>query len=160
MLYQTVHDKSTVTGKTARPPREAYAFIQAIPLLRRLSKTDAPALEEWDVSRQLRQLAELGIRYAVVDKETARPVAVRDLREWFAFQPYHGDDRVLVFRTDPRYGEDIELAETTAEGDRGDCADAGYRGAGARPFARTRGCLGYGGSADYVVAGALGPSEP
>jgi hypothetical protein len=116
MLYQTVHGKRTVTGKTARPPREAYAFIQANPLLRSVYETYAPDPEVCGVSQQLRELAGLGIRYAVVDKDHTPVVGIRRLRDWFPFQPHYDDDRLLVYRTDPQYGEDFGLTERVADG--------------------------------------------
>jgi hypothetical protein len=115
MLYQTVHSKATVTGETARPPREAFAFIEANPLLRGMSETGQFDSSLADVSRQLRRLAESGVRYVVLHPEMASDERVAGWQDWLTIVPPYADDEVIVYYTTPEYGRDFDF--TTELGD-------------------------------------------
>ncbi len=110
MFYQTTHDKPLVEGKTARPPREALAFINSIPFLKYVRQHNVMDPTLVDVSHQLRPLAEADIRYIVLHKKFAGPNQLAAWQDWLTFDPYHDDADVVVYRTDPYPGRDFVLA--------------------------------------------------
>ncbi len=72
MQYQTIHEKPLVTGHVSRLPREAFHFLDSVPLLRDLQQRDQlpdPALTA--VGEQLRLLHEAGVRYLLIHKAFA-----------------------------------------------------------------------------------------
>ena len=117
MLYQTVHGKPLVEGHVSRLPREAFVFLDSTRFLRKLhlskSKMD-PNLE--DVTNQLRPLAEAGVRYIILHKHFAQPKQLGAWRDWLTFEPYHEDEDLVVYRTDPRLGRDFVLTHEMTEG--------------------------------------------
>ncbi|MBL7065379.1 MAG: DUF2079 domain-containing protein [Anaerolineae bacterium] len=115
MFYQTTHGKPLVEGKTARPPREALAFINSVPFLKYVRQHNAmdPALV--DVSHQLRPLAEAGIRYIILHKKFAGPNQLATWQDWLTFEPYHEDADVVVYRTDPHPERDFVLAHNMTD---------------------------------------------
>jgi hypothetical protein len=110
MFYQIMHGKPLVEGRVARLPREAFTFMDSSPFLwalRRGNRMD-PALV--DVSHQLQQLADAGVRYIVLHKKFARPEQMAAWRDWLTFSPFYEDDEIAVFRTDPQLGRDFTPA--------------------------------------------------
>ncbi len=110
MFYQITHGKPLVEGRVARLPREAFTFMKSSPFLQALRHGNRmdPALV--DVSHQLRQLADAGVRYIVLHKKFARPEQLAAWRDWLTFSPFHEDDEIVVYRTDPQLGRDFTPA--------------------------------------------------
>ena len=120
MHYQTVHGKPLVEGHISRQPREVFDFSTSTPFLSSLiAKTAADCsidMDVQDVSNQLRPLAEAGVKYVVIHKTFATPEQLENWSRWFAFQPAHEDDELLVFFTDPQPGRDYVIEEKMWDG--------------------------------------------
>jgi hypothetical protein len=110
LFLQTLHERSIVGGHVSRPPADAQAFIESVPLLTAAQEGPPAQGELADVSRQLRPLADAGVRYVVIHKDRAEIGAVEGWRRWFGFRPAYEDDLVLAYRTEPVQGQDFELA--------------------------------------------------
>jgi len=110
MFYQTTHGKPLVEGRIARPPREAFAFLDSTPFLERLRQDNVmdPALV--DVTHQLSSLAEADVRYIILHKGFTSPEQLAAWQDWLTFEPYHEDEDLVVYRTEPRLGQDLVLA--------------------------------------------------
>jgi hypothetical protein len=115
MLYQITHGKPLVEGHVSRLPREAFAFLDSTPFLEKLHQDNVmdPALT--DVTRQLRPLVEADVRYIVLHKGLASPEQLAAWRDWLTFAPYHEDAELVVYRTDPRLGQDVVLAQEVTD---------------------------------------------
>lgn len=111
MLCQTIHGKPIVEGSVARPPREAYEFVDNNPFLAYLheNRVTNPALP--DVSRQLDILAGAGIRYVILHRRYAFPWEIADWRTYLAYRPVYEDRFITVYRTDPQAGQDFSLSQ-------------------------------------------------
>jgi hypothetical protein len=110
MYYQITHGKPLVEGRVSRLPREAFTFMESSPFLQALRNGNHmdPALV--DISHQLRQLADAGVRYIVLHKKFARPDQLAAWRDWLTFSPFYEDDELVVYRTDPQWGRDFTPA--------------------------------------------------
>jgi hypothetical protein len=109
MFYQITHGKPLVEGRVARLPREAFAFIDNIPLLQGLRQVNVMDPDLMDVSHQLRLLAEANVRYIVFHKKFIAPEQLAACQDWLTFEPCHEDADLIVYRTDPRLGRDFVL---------------------------------------------------
>jgi hypothetical protein len=107
MFYQIVHGKPLVEGRVSRLPREAFTFMESSPFLQALRHGNRMDPAQVDVSHQLRQLADAGVRYIVLHKKFARPEQLASWRDWLTFSPFHEDDEIVVYRTDPQLGRDF-----------------------------------------------------
>jgi hypothetical protein len=124
MFYQTRHGKPILVGHISRLPQEAFTFLDSVPFLEPLQSiyTWNVVEESWvdfdqkDVSRQLALLAAENVRYIVLNKPLIAPGFIERWRDWATFEPMYEDDEVLVYRTDPRAGEDYEIATNLADG--------------------------------------------
>jgi len=110
MFYQITHGKPLVEGRIARPPREAFAFLDSTPFLKRLRQDNVMDPDLMDVTHQLRTLAEADVRYVILHKEFATPEQLAAWQDWLTFEPYHEDADLVVYRTEPRPGQDFALA--------------------------------------------------
>ena len=110
MFYQITHGKPLVEGHVSRPPREAFVFLDSTPFLKRLRQDNVmdPALV--DVTHQLRSLAKADVRYIILHKRFASAEQLAAWRDWLTFEPYHEDKDLVVYRTEPRLGQDLVLA--------------------------------------------------
>ena len=110
MSYQITHGKPLVEGHVSRIPREAFAFLDSTPFLKRLHQDNVmdPALV--DVTHQLRPLAGADVRYVILHKGFVSPEQLATWQDWLTFEPYHQDKDLLVYRTEPRLGRDFTLA--------------------------------------------------
>ena len=116
MYAQTLHSRPMVGGHVSRVPVHAHDFINSVPLLE-AARTAPPGRGTLvDISRQLRPLAEAEVQYVLIHKYRARPDEVDGWREWFAVQPWYEDEYLLVFRTAPRYGQDLQFAGEVGDG--------------------------------------------
>jgi hypothetical protein len=109
MLYQMTHRKPIVEGHVSRIPREAYEFLDSTLYLKKLHEENVmdPAL--MDVTHQLRALADSNVRYLILHPELASAEQIASWRGWLAFDPLYEDESLIVYRTDPRLGQDFTL---------------------------------------------------
>ncbi len=110
MEYQTRHGKALVQGEISRVPSEARAFIDASPFLARLREDNTMDPELVDVTQQLRPLAEVDVRYLILDKQFTEASQLELWRGWLAFEPTYEDEELVVYRTDPKLGQDFEIS--------------------------------------------------
>ncbi len=115
MFYQITHQKPLVEGKIARPPREAFAFLESSPFLRKLRERNVMDPELVDVSHQLSHLAEANVRYVVLHRSFAAPEQLAAWRDWLTFAPLYEDDDVIVYRTVPQRDRDFTFSHTLTE---------------------------------------------
>ncbi len=117
MQYQTDHGLQMATGHVSRLPRESKEFLNSVPFIADLPERDQrpdPAVK--DIGRQLDLLAGAGIRYIVIHKQFANEGLQQIWRDWLAIDPYHEDEELLVYKTDPQLGADIDLAHQLGSG--------------------------------------------
>lgn len=102
MFYQTIHGHRIVGGCVSRTPDDAYAFVDANPLLGLLGAGAVPD-PTVDVGEQLAALAAAGIRYVIVHKDV--PTTDAEAPVWEAprgfLSPVYEDDWLIVYRTAP-----------------------------------------------------------
>jgi len=103
MLYQLTHRKSLVEGHVSRPPREASSFIASVPLLNHLDwhNSRLPPYEDINISEQLYVLHKANLRYLILHREFLTESQIAAWRRWLIMAPYHEDDQVIVYKTDP-----------------------------------------------------------
>lgn len=105
MNYQRTHGKGIVEGHVSRVPREAYAFIDSVPLLTYLNDNavtaneNAPPFDLNNVTQQFERLADANIRYFVIHKNFMDIKVVDRWRNWLAVTPIFEDEVVLVYDT-------------------------------------------------------------
>lgn len=111
MQYQITHGKALVEGHVSRVTPEANEFLDNSPFLARLR--EANVMDPWlgDVRRQLQLLAEADIRYIVLHKQFVRPEQLDQWQEWMSFEPIYEDDELVVYRTNPRLGQDYKITQ-------------------------------------------------
>ncbi|MGD2103861.1 MAG: hypothetical protein PVJ55_01950 [Anaerolineae bacterium] len=109
MFYQITHRKPLVEGKVARPPREAFAFVESSRFLKQLDARNVmdPALV--NVSSQLGTLADANVRYIILHKDFATSGQLAAWRDWLTFDPLHEDEDLVVYSTDPQLNRDFVL---------------------------------------------------
>ncbi|MBL7066203.1 MAG: hypothetical protein ISS49_18660 [Anaerolineae bacterium] len=108
MFYQIVHQKPIVEGIVARIPPGAYAFIDQHPILSAFAESDSDPPGN-DVSRQLTSLADAGVRYLVLH---LRFLTTQQLEAWQLYlphAPFYRDDQIVVYRTRPVLGDDLQV---------------------------------------------------
>ncbi len=110
MFYQITHGKPLVEGRVSRIPREAFAFMDSIPLLNQLRQHNAVDPTLVDVSHQLRMLAETDIRYIILHKKFASSEQLAAWQDWLIVEPRYEDTDLIVYSTDPQLGPDFTLA--------------------------------------------------
>jgi len=121
MYCQMTHGKKIVDGHVSRTPSDAYAFVDAHPLLGPLRARVIPS-PELDIGEQLSSLSAQGIRYLILHRHFFR---YDEMGVWSAWiqalpTPLYGDDWVLVYgtqapRADPfppdRQPVDVQLGD-------------------------------------------------
>jgi hypothetical protein len=101
MFCQIFHGKKIVSGRVSRTPQAAEAFLEANPLLERLSEGTAPD-SDLDIEQEFARLAAQGIRYIVVHKHLLKSDEVENWRGWFGSSlPFYEDERLIVYYTEP-----------------------------------------------------------
>lgn len=116
MYGQTLHERPMVGGHVSRVPPQAHDFMDRIPVLSE-ARGSAPTWGELDdISRQLSPLVDANVRYVLLHKDRASSRRIRSWREWFATQPQFEDNRLVVFRTSPRYGRDFDFEREIGDG--------------------------------------------
>jgi hypothetical protein len=108
MFYQLTHQKALVYGHVSRLPREAYRFIDHVPLLAYLDDHSGSHLPTYPlhITEQLRMLHDVDIPYLVLhrDSGTIKFLDDRDISFWRRFlvtAPIYEDDEVIIYSTDP-----------------------------------------------------------
>ena len=99
MAYQLVHGKALVEGRIARPPSEAYSFMNSVPLLQHVLNNDKPPTELVNISHQLGLLAAADVRYVVLHKQFLSAGEIATWRDWFFLPPFYEDEEVVVMQT-------------------------------------------------------------
>lgn len=99
MIYQLEHQRPLIEGHISRPPEEAFAFINSIPLLALSRDEKVPPVEVANRSAQLQQLNEAGIRYLVLHKQFLKEEEEAAWRDWLVIEPIHEDADVVVYQT-------------------------------------------------------------
>ncbi len=100
MVYQLTHGKALVEGRIARPPREAFGFIDSVPLLSHLRGAADPPETVVNVSHQLQLLHEANVRFLIVHKRFLEAEQVAAWKEWLAVAPAYEDADLVVYETD------------------------------------------------------------
>ncbi len=118
MYYQATHKRPLVEGHVSRPPREAFDFIESVPILQGIRDERNPPDEIGDVSHQMRLLDEAGVRYLVLHKRFLRDSHEKAWRKWLAINPVFEDDEIIVYRTGGlELGEDFSFSQTLLNDD-------------------------------------------
>jgi hypothetical protein len=100
MQYQTVHELPIATGHVSRLPRESTEFLDTIPFLANIKENDQiPDPNANDVGRQLKLLADGGVKYLIIHKKFANEGLQAVWRDWMIIEPIHEDDELLVYNT-------------------------------------------------------------
>lgn len=97
MYFQAVHGKRLVEGMVARTPPDAYAFIEADPLLSLLRLGQPVNSSALDVAARRQALADQSFRYFVLHKEY---LPAETLESWGALlgpEPVYEDDELIVY---------------------------------------------------------------
>jgi hypothetical protein len=115
MLYQITHRKPIVEGHVSRIPREAYEFLDSTPYLKRLHEENVmdPAL--MDVTHQLRPLVDADVRYLILHPEFASAEQIAAWQDWLTYDPVYEDGSLIVYRTDPRLGQDFTVEQSLTD---------------------------------------------
>ena len=116
MHYQFEHGKALVGGKVARPPDEAFVFIESVPLLQAVNRGPLPPEDITRFSDQFAQLDEAGVRYLVMHKRRFKGGQLPAWREWLDLPPVYEDDILVVYRTDWQLGREMVADETGIPG--------------------------------------------
>ena len=116
LFTQTLHERPIVGGHVSRPPADAHAFVEAVPVLTAGREAPPEQGELIAVSRELEPLAGVGVRYVMVHKDRTSPARVGAWRRWFAFRPVYEDDLILAYRTEPTYGLDFGFVSGVGDG--------------------------------------------
>ena len=112
MYYQMRHRHPIVEGHVSRPVGDTYQFMEQVPLLTQVNEYQG----EWildlpDVSRQLRPLADAGVRYLIFHKDRVKESGhLPTWLGWITIQPRYEDEQLVVYSTRPEYGVDFEWA--------------------------------------------------
>jgi hypothetical protein len=99
MYYQTVHNRPVVEGHISRTPEEAYAFIEATPVLRSFRACRDWILPPGDLSPLLDALGESGVEYAVLHKQLATPGSLDLWMNVRTIDPDYEDEQIAVYDT-------------------------------------------------------------
>jgi len=97
MYFQTVHGKHLVEGMVARTPPDAYAFIEADPLLRLLRSGQPAGYPTFDVAARQQALANQGFRYFVLHKEYLPAETLESWRPLLGPESVYEDDELIVY---------------------------------------------------------------
>jgi hypothetical protein len=112
MYYQMRHRHPIVEGHVSRPVGDTHQFMEQVPLLTRVHEYQGEwSLDLPDVSRQLRPLADAGVRYLIFHKDRVKePGHLPTWLGWITIQPRYEDELVIVYSTRPEHGLDFEWA--------------------------------------------------
>jgi hypothetical protein len=100
LFFQTIHGKKIVDGVVSRTPHDAYAFVDANPLLGSLRNENVPTVH---IQERLAVLAAQDIRYVIVHKRFLDADRMRLWQRWLADfpSPFYEDEHIIVYRTAP-----------------------------------------------------------
>jgi hypothetical protein len=110
MAYQTFHGKPIATGHVSRLPRESMIFLDSIPFLANLKDNDQlPDPDTNDIGRQLKLLANGGVKYLIIHKQFANEGLQAIWRNWLVIDPAYEDDELIVYNTALKTGRDFNF---------------------------------------------------
>jgi hypothetical protein len=100
MFHQTIHGKRILSGHVSRTPHDAYAFVDANPLLSAIRNENVPPLY---LEERLAVLGALEIRYIIIHKRFLNSERMENWKRWLANfpPPFYEDESVIVYRTMP-----------------------------------------------------------
>jgi hypothetical protein len=100
LFFQTIHEKKIVDGHVSRTPDDAYAFVDADPLLGPLRNENVPT--EY-IKERMAILAAQDIRYIIVHKRFFDAERMALWQRWLVEfpPPFYEDEMVIVYRTAP-----------------------------------------------------------
>ena len=101
MYYQTLHGHPMTGGVISRPTEDVFNLIRSNPLLRAGAVNWSPVPLPPDAAPALRELANAGVGYVVLDKPNFAQSAL-DLAQWretMSGAPVYEDELVVVFST-------------------------------------------------------------
>jgi hypothetical protein len=101
MLYQISHRRPMVGGHVSRVPREAFNFIDSIPLLVAVREGERLPPDLSDVSHELDLLHESGVRYLILHQKYLTNSQETEWRRWLGQAPTYEDDDLIVYETGP-----------------------------------------------------------
>ena len=116
MFAQISHRRPILQGKTARLSEEVYGFVDRHPWLQGLRLSGEMLPQYTDVGRQLRSLADDGVRYVILHKD---PVDASRLARWrrhLLVSPRFEDGDLAVYTTAAQAGRDFDLVQELAPG--------------------------------------------
>ena len=97
MYLQTAHGKHLAEGVVSRTPPEAYAFLEADPLLHLLRSGQPANSPAFDVAAQRQALADQGFRYFVLHKEYLPAETLESWRPLLGPESVYEDDELIVY---------------------------------------------------------------
>jgi hypothetical protein len=100
LFYQTIHGKKIVDGVVSRTPHNAYAFVEADPLMQAMRNENVPDLY---IEERLAVLAAQDIRYILVHKDLLSADRLDNWRKWLSHlpAPVHEDEYLIAYQTAP-----------------------------------------------------------
>ena len=113
---QTVHERPILQGHSSRYESGAFDYLEGNSWLLAMNQYDLLPPKHDDLSNQLGQLANDGIRYVVLHKDLIPSENLEKWRAYFALQPHYEDDAIYVIRTRPKAGEDFEFEQEPLPG--------------------------------------------
>ena len=107
MFAQTVHHHPILQGRVSRFPKGTFRYLEAQPWLREMwQRGDVPPRRP-DVGRQMASLADDGVRYLIVHKETIGKDNWRRWSRYLIVEPRFQDRQIAVYATAPVAGQDF-----------------------------------------------------
>ncbi len=116
MLAQTLHGLPLVHGRITRPPDGAYAFVDQHPLLSVLRRNSEMPPWLTYVSGQLASLAAEGISSIIFHKDQIGADRIEHWRRYLSLSPVYEDERIVVFSTEPKAGQDFHIMKELEPG--------------------------------------------
>jgi hypothetical protein len=100
LYYQTIHGKPITGGVVSRMPTQAYAFVEANPVLRALH-WNVPSAQATDVEAAFSALAGEGIRYVIVHRGLMDAGQLQNWHSWVGYfpEPVYKDEGIFAYST-------------------------------------------------------------
>jgi hypothetical protein len=131
MFFQMYHGKKLVGGTISRPPRDAWDFIDTVPILRAIDRSgEPPDRATFGVREQLKELAAYDIRYLILHTDQLSDETLAAWKTYLAVPPAYEDPMVYntAFDFTPRWRISDDLMILDAEWSPGDIVQAGWGG--------------------------------
>jgi hypothetical protein len=129
MFFQMYHGKKLVGGTISRPPRDAWDFIDTVPILHAINHTGKPPNRAtFGVREQLKQLAAQDIRYLIFHMDQLSDERLALWKTYLAVSPICEDPVVYDTSSDftPSWRTSDDLVILDAEWMPGGISQAGW----------------------------------